>query len=146
MKRVILDANVVISGAIAPLGRSAAILDAWRAGAFELVTCPALVEEIAETLNLPRIRKKYPLTDDQLAALLLSFGQAAHLVPGTAAVDPPPPDPDDTMLFAVAIESSAEYIVTGDAALLSFEWKGPGRVITPREFWETELRSPSTQP
>ncbi len=43
MIRAVLDANVIISGSIAPLGASAAILLAWRAEYFEVVTCPAIL-------------------------------------------------------------------------------------------------------
>jgi predicted nucleic acid-binding protein len=55
MNRVVVDANVVISGTIAPRGAPAAILDAWHADYFEVVVCPALLDEIAEKLRLPRI-------------------------------------------------------------------------------------------
>lgn len=139
MIRAVLDANIVISGTIAPRGFSAAILDAWRAGRLEVVMCPGLLDEIAEKLRLPRIRSRYPVTDEQVATLLGEFGQAAILVPGLADVNPAPPDPDDIMLFAAAIESGAHYIVTGDAALLAFTWPGPSRAVTPRDFWQQEL-------
>jgi predicted nucleic acid-binding protein len=66
MIRVVLDANVIISGIIAPLGASAAILDAWQAEYIEVVTCPGLIGEVAEKLALPRIRDKYGLTDAEV--------------------------------------------------------------------------------
>jgi len=137
--RTVLDANIIISGTIAPLGTSAAILDAWLAEYLEIVTCPALLNEIAEKLRLPRIRKRYPISDTDVLNLLLRFGQSAQLVPGVAPVNPPPPDPDDTMLFSAAIESAADYIITGDRALLEFPWTGPGKVVSPRQFWEQEF-------
>jgi hypothetical protein len=37
--------------------------EAWRAEYFEVVSCPALLAEIAEKLHLPRIRKKYSIRD-----------------------------------------------------------------------------------
>src|SRR5262245_36114799 len=111
MIRAVLDANVVISGTIAPLGASAAILDAWRAEYFEVVTCPALLVEIAEKLRLPRIRKKYSIADKDVVHLLQHFSQAAYLVPGVATVAGSLPDPDDAMLFSAAQEADANYIV-----------------------------------
>src|SRR5262249_2872260 len=139
MIRVVLDANVVISGRIAPLGHSAAILQAWRAEYFEVVTCPAIIAEISEKLHLPRIRKKYPISDDDVVNLLLRFSQAAYLVPGVAAVAPGPPDPKDAMLFSAAMESDADFIVTGDKRLLNFTWPGKARLVSPRQFWRDEL-------
>jgi len=135
----VLDANVVISGTILSLGASAAILRAWRADLFDVVTCPQLLEEIAEKLALPRIQRKYGISDAEIISLLLYFGQAAHLVPAVAEVKPPPPDPDDTMLFAAAIEANAAYIVTGDKPVLGFNWDGPAKVVSPKRFWEVEL-------
>src|SRR6266850_5002479 len=118
MIRAVVDANVIISGTIAPLGNSAAILDAWRSDYFDFVVCPALLQEVAEKLRLPRIRKKYAITDDQVMALLVALSLAGYLVPGTASFGSPPSDPDDVMLFSAATESSADYIVTGDKPLL----------------------------
>ncbi|HKI35461.1 MAG TPA: putative toxin-antitoxin system toxin component, PIN family [Gemmataceae bacterium] len=141
MKRAIVDANVVISGTIAPHGAPAAILNAWRADSFEVVVCPALLAEIAEKLRLPRIRDKYHISEEDVLRLLARFSQAAILVPGQASIKPPPPDPDDTMLFSAAVEATADFIVTGDKALLSFAWGGPGNVVSPRQFWLEELRS-----
>jgi putative PIN family toxin of toxin-antitoxin system len=141
MSRVVLDANVIISGTIAPLGASAAILDAWRAGRIEVITCPDIVREVSEKLRLPRIGGKYGISDAEIDALLQAFAESTELVPGTAAVDPHPTDPDDVMLFAAAIEANADFIVTGDAALLSFLWPGPSRIVSPRAFQELELGS-----
>jgi putative PIN family toxin of toxin-antitoxin system len=138
MTRVVLDANVVISGLVAPLGAPAAILDAWYAEYLEPVVCPGLLEEIAEKLRLPRIRDKYQISEDEVVRLLTRFSQAAILVPGLAPVTPPP-DPDDTMLFAAATESAAEFIITGDKVLLTYAWGGPGKVISPKQFWVEEF-------
>jgi putative PIN family toxin of toxin-antitoxin system len=141
MSRVVLDANVIISGTIAPQGASAAILDAWRIGRIDVITCPAILQEIGEKLRLPRIGGKYGISESQVDALLQAFAESAELVPGTCNVEPLPPDLDDTMLFAAALEANAEYIITGDAALLAFPWPGGTQVISPREFYENELKS-----
>jgi putative PIN family toxin of toxin-antitoxin system len=136
MTRVVLDTNIVISGTIAPRGTSAAILDAWRNGEIEVVTCPDVLMEINEKLRLPRIQKKYRLAEGQISQLIREIGEASIFVPGAAPVNPAPPDPDDAMLFASAIESGADYIVTGDSALLTCSWPGAAKVVSPREFWE----------
>ena len=141
MSRVVIDANVFISGTIAPHGSPTAILNAWRADALEAVVCPALLEEIAEKLRLPRIRDKYRVSEDDVFRLITRLSQTGILVPGQVPIDPPPPDPDDTMLFLSAVEATADFIVTGDKLLLEFAWGGPGRVMSPRQFWEEYSRS-----
>jgi putative PIN family toxin of toxin-antitoxin system len=137
--RVVLDANVLISGEIASLGPSAKILDAWREEIIELVTCAAILDEVEEKLSLPRIRIKYSVPQEELALFLAGLVRGGLMVPGITVVDPVPPDVEDVMLFAAAIESQADYIVTGDKALLCFAWPGPGKVISPREFCDTVL-------
>ena len=136
MITVVLDANVIISGIIAPHGTSAAILDAWHADYIEVVTCPALIGEVAEKLALPRIREKYGLDDSDIQSIVIRLWQAARVVPGQVAVSAAPPDPDDTMIVAAAIESGAKYIVTGDKGLLEFGLSSPCPIISPRQFWE----------
>ncbi len=142
MIRAVLDTNVIISGTISPRGKPAAILDAWHAEYLEVVACPALIEEISEKLRLPRIRDKYSVGEAEINRLLLRFSEVARLVPGQAPVVPPPPDPDDTMLFAAAVEAEADYIVTGDKVLFDFVWNGPGKVVNPPQFWEELRRRP----
>ncbi len=135
MKRAVVDANVVISGTIAPRGAPAAILNAWRADSFELIVCLAVLAETAEKLRLPRIRDKYQISEEAVVDLLAELSQAGIIVPDQAPINPPPPDPEDTMLFSAAVEATADFIVTGDKPLLSFAWGGPGKVISPRQFW-----------
>jgi uncharacterized protein len=140
--KVILDANVIISSVIAPKGAPARILNAWRAEYIDVVTCPALLSEIAEKLRLPRIRRKYPVSDDVVFQLLVRLAQAAILVSDTSnellqLVGLP--DPDDAFLFAAAVNSNADFIVTGDKALLRFGWRGPGRIVSPRQFWDSDF-------
>ena len=137
MLRVVVDANVFISGTICPKGSSAEILNSWRAGHFELVTCAAIISEVDEKLRLPRIRNKYSLRDEEVTDLVQQLWLASQLVPGTAPVNPLPPDSDDTMLLSAAIEAVAEYIVTGDKPLQSFPWRSSTRIVSPREFCES---------
>ena len=140
--RVVLDANVIISGVIAPQGIPAAILDAWQDGTLVVVTCPALLAEIEEKLRLPRIRRKYPLSDAVVLNVLIRLAQTAVLAPDTAEGLSPLvglPDPDDAMLFAAATNAKADFIVTGDKKLLEFQWSGAARIVSPRQFWETEF-------
>lgn len=139
MTRAVLDANVFISGTVSAKGFCAAILDAWRGDRFEMVTCPAIIQDIGEKLRLPRIQKKYHISEEHIGGLLSQLAETSLMMPGLADVSPEPPDPDDVPVFAAAIESRATYVVTGDKPLLSFDWKGPFRVVTPREFWEAEL-------
>lgn len=134
MLTVVLDANVIISGIIAPRGASAAILDAWHAEKIEVVTCPGLIGEVAEKLALPRIREKYGLSDSEIQSILIRLSQSARIVPGQLALTPAPPDRDDIMVVSTAVEANADYIVTGDKGLLEFDPQCPCPIVSPRQF------------
>lgn len=66
MLRVVLDTNVLVSAVLVKAGLPAQALDAWRSRKFLLVTSPALIAETRVTLNYPRIRRKYNLTDEDV--------------------------------------------------------------------------------
>jgi putative PIN family toxin of toxin-antitoxin system len=76
MLHVVLDTNQFVSSVLVRQGLPARVLDAWRRREFLLVTSPSIIAEIRSTLNYSRIRRKYPLTDDDvdwyIAALFLN--------------------------------------------------------------------------
>lgn len=49
--KVVLDANVLISGTITPEGLSGRILGAWRDDAFDLCTESRIIEEVERVTN-----------------------------------------------------------------------------------------------
>ena len=59
MRKIVLDTNVLVSGVIAS-GHSAAILNAVRQGAFQIITSAHLLEEFSDVISRRRIARKYP--------------------------------------------------------------------------------------
>src|SRR5687768_9057330 len=59
MLRVVFDANVFVSAAIAPKGTPGRLVTRCvRDRAFELVVSPAIVAEVLEALTYPKVRKR----------------------------------------------------------------------------------------
>jgi putative PIN family toxin of toxin-antitoxin system len=131
--RVVLDTNVLVSAALIARGQEARILRAWRAGTFDLVVSPAILEEIGRVLTEARIRRRRWMTDDEVAALLEGLAQESVLVPGRAHIEVSR-DPTDDKLLAAAIEGRADYIVTGDRDLLDLATYRGVRMIRPGSF------------
>jgi uncharacterized protein len=136
MLRVVADANVLISAALArsPQAPSVLTLDAALDGRVELITSPLLLREIASVLARPR-PQKYVSADEALRFITDLAAQT------TLLTDPPGPhpavcrDPRDDYLVALATASSAEAIVTGDLDLLAVDPdKLATEVITPRQL------------
>jgi uncharacterized protein len=138
MLRVVADANVLVSAAIArsPQAPSVLTLDAALDGRAELVTSPLLLREITSVLARQRLRKY--VSADEATRFVADLAAQTTLL-----VDSPGPhptvcrDPRDDYLVALAEASGAEAIITGDLDLLVID---PGElaveVITPRQFVE----------
>jgi putative PIN family toxin of toxin-antitoxin system len=134
--RVVLDANVLVSAALAsdPAAPSVRAFDALLDERIEVVGCPALLGEVASVLARGRLRR------------YLSIDEARRFVADlagvmTLAADPPPPhptvcrDPDDDYLVALSRAAVVDALVTGDRDLLELEDIGVA-VMTPRELVE----------
>ena len=122
MLRAVLDTNVFVSSLLNKTGAPARLIDAWRAGKYMLVTSPAIMAKIKAVLELPRIRKKYPLTDHDIRQVLDLLEKDAILVPGRSQVRIAiPQDPTDHMFLSCALEAGADVIVSGDRYLLSLK-------------------------
>jgi len=61
--RIVLDPNVLISAALSSKGPSAQILAEARDASFELVACPALIDELARVLRRERFRSYLSIED-----------------------------------------------------------------------------------
>jgi putative PIN family toxin of toxin-antitoxin system len=116
-----------------PQSPSVRILDAALDGRIELVMSPALLDETADVLSRPRIRKRLSADDAQL----FLADVAAQVVMLADPLDPPSVcrDPDDDYLVALAVIAGADVLVSGDDDLLAV---GPERtgveVLTPGQL------------
>jgi putative PIN family toxin of toxin-antitoxin system len=120
--RAVLDTNVFVSSLLNKKGGPAKLLDAWRAGEYLLVISPPIIEEIKAVLELPRIKGKYRLVDQDIRQLLDLLGKDAVLVPGFSDVgNAIPQDPVDRMFLSYALEAGADAIVSGDRHLLDLK-------------------------
>lgn len=136
MIRVVADANVLISAALArsPTAPSALLLDAALDGRLEVVSSPLLLAEIASVLARPHLRRYLSLDEaERFVADLASQTALSSDAPG-----PHPAvcrDAADDYLIALALHAGAEAIVTGDRDLLEIA-DSPIPVLTPRALIE----------
>lgn len=128
--RVVLDTNVLVSALLSRTGAPARLLELWFAGEIEVVVSPALLRELEQTLELPKLRSR--VTQAQAQAFLALLGRAAELVEDPA-IDPPvrAADPDDDYLVALAAAEHA-VLVSGDVHLLDLADRAP--VMSPGDL------------
>lgn len=131
--KVVLDANVLVSAAI-QAGPSYRIVARWLDdGALEVVICPALLAEVEDVLDRPRLRKR---VDSGVAHLFIAtIRRIADVVADPGSVIAETRDPDDDYVVALAREHGVDWIVTGDKDLLEWEDQTPP-AITPAAFEE----------
>ena len=130
--RVVVDANVFVSGIIQNSGIPFRILKAWEQGLFFLVTSLPMVEEVRRVLQYPRIQKKYAVDDDTIKQVIGSLLKYSILVTDLPDIKEIADDPQDDKVLATAVAGRAETIVTGDSHLLRLSRYRDVQIVTPR--------------
>lgn len=141
--RVVLDPNVLVSGAISGRGAPRELLERWERGGFELIVSMEVLFELQEVLARPKFRR-YLTESEAIAHVLRIHDGATEVAPELPedAVRGVTGDPDDDYLVGVAFRGGAGAIVSGDRHLLDLGAIRDGlgnilvRVLTPREFLE----------
>jgi hypothetical protein len=132
--KVVLDTNIFVSGLVSSKGPPRQIIDAWLDEHFTLVTSLYLVGELAHVLTYPRIAKRIHLKEAGADAILAALLSQAEMAPGELQLPGVTRDPKDDAVVACAVESEADYIVSGDQDLLVLDEYGGIEVVTPRRF------------
>ena len=130
MIRAVLDTNTIVSG-VGWGGPPGAVLDAALAGHFDIVTSPALLDELRRVLAYPKLQAVIGDAGEFIKLLAL----AAIVVAPTETVELVQ-DPDDDRLIEAALAAHADVIVTGDQDLLTLGHVYQIQILTPRAFLE----------
>ena len=117
--KVVLDTNILASGAISAAGTVSRIIDAWRSGQFRLIVSAPILEELERTLQKPYFRRY--LTEKQSSRFLKLLQRRATVSPITVSVHEIATHSEDDVILATAISAKADYLVTGDTKLQRLE-------------------------
>ena len=93
------------------------------------MTCPELMEELAEKLEL-----KLGFSQEQVVQTLADYLGFLRLVSIPNVLDAVPRDSDDNMVPECAMEGKAQYIVSGDKDLLVLKTFQDIQIVRAREF------------
>ena len=134
MPSAALDATVLVSAFLTPGGVSDELLRHAREGAFDVFISEGIFAEVVHTLAYPRIRRRYPYTDEDVRIFCEGLRAAASLVPTPADVPAVVRDPNDDMVLATARAAHVTYLITRDLDLLSLQTYEGITIITPEAF------------
>ena len=108
----VFDTNILFS-ATGWRGNPFQCVERVRAGEIQAVTCPELVEELAEKLEL-----RLHFSAEQVAETLADYLGFLRVVQIPKVLNAVSRDPEDNMVLECAIEGQAQYVVSGDNDLL----------------------------
>lgn len=115
--KLLLDTNVAVSGLLWE-GSPARMLRTGNSENVQFYTSAQLLSELSIALSYPKFRSKISASGMSISQLIdLYSGLTMVMLP--IAVPCLAPDPDDDVVIGKAIAAQADFIVTGDKALLS---------------------------
>lgn len=130
--RVVLDTNVLLSALFIRQSTAAQVVNAWRRGAFDLLTCELQLQEIRAVTRRPAIRALIrPALAGELVNQLKNMAKWIETLPPITRS----PDPFDNFLLAMAEAGQADVLVSGDKrGVLALKSHGACQIITLRQF------------
>lgn len=127
--KAILDTNVVISG-IFWKGPPFRVLDAWQEQCFRLVISVPILEEYRRVLAEMAGEHFSPVLHSILGLIELHSEMVEPISLAKAVCN----DPDDDKFIEAAVAAAADYVVSGDTALLRLKDHRGIRMVKPAEF------------
>jgi uncharacterized protein len=132
--RAVLDANLLVSALLMPLGIPARILAAAYASVFRCLSSEAIAAEVSRALNRSRVQRKYHIDPSDASRLSGFLRSDLVLTPLTVSVSGVATHPEDDLILATAVSARADYLVTGDRQLLALQSFQGVQIVSPREF------------
>jgi putative PIN family toxin of toxin-antitoxin system len=127
MPKVIIDTNVFISSILFG-GNPRKITDLWLAQKFTLCLSPQLKAEI-----LIKCKQKFALPLSTLNIIEKSLDEYSHRYLPQNKVTLCA-DPQDNFLLELTEEAKADYLITGDKALLHLKTHLSTQILSPAKF------------
>jgi putative PIN family toxin of toxin-antitoxin system len=137
--RMVLDTNVVVSGLLWD-GAPKRLLRTGNLEGVELFTSTPLLVELRGTLSKSKLGPKIDASGNSVGELVDLYAKlAAVVVP--APLPRIAPDLDDDMVIGTALAAKADFLVTGDHALLSVGKYEDVRIVSVHEALDAIARA-----
>jgi len=132
--RITLDTNVLVSAFIAKHGHSANPLElALTVEVIEMVLSEPILRELGDVLLRDEVRNRFSYTQQDIRKIVGTLRKSAKIVSPTSRFVVIKEDPKDDVILNTAYDGNAEYIVSGDSAMLKLRRFKGIRIVTPKQ-------------
>jgi putative PIN family toxin of toxin-antitoxin system len=137
--RVIIDTNLWISFLIT---KDLKTLDARiKTGKIKILFSLELIDEFLSITHRPKLKKYFSKADvEQLIDLFEFYGEVVHVQSHIKLCR----DPKDDFLLSLAMDSKADYLITGDNDLLVQKTIGKTKIIKMADYLAQISRRPGS--
>lgn len=127
--RIIIDTNLWISFLISK--RTKGLDECFNDQSLTIIFSQDLLDEFIEVVRRPKLKKYFSIAD--LESLLLQINLHAEFVHATSELSLCR-DPKDNFLLSLAMDSNANFLLTGDKDLLELKKIGKTQILTLTQF------------
>jgi putative PIN family toxin of toxin-antitoxin system len=120
--------------AISPRGPPADVIRAWESESFVWIVSDDLLDELVRAFAYPRVMRYLAWNQEHIADFLGTLRRRAVLVSSPQNITAIPEDPSDNRFLEAALAGQADYIVSGDRALLALAQFEGVEIIRPARF------------
>ena len=131
-QRIVLDTNVLISAVLFG-GPPRDVLELVVSGTVDCSLSLPILDEIREVLRRP----KFGFSPEQSFQLLEELHAVCDVINPTARIQAVTSDPADNMILECALESNADFVVSGDHHLLDLVVYSGIHIVTPADYLTT---------
>lgn len=140
--RAVIDTNLFVSGLFAQKGVTFELQELWVNGTFELAVSEKILTEIKATLLKPYIKERLLIEDGEEEEITELIREKAFMVTkDNYETDRIKSDKSDNKFLACALESKADYVVSGDNHLLELKHFHGIQIVDVKLFLKTINKS-----
>ncbi|MBI4796392.1 MAG: putative toxin-antitoxin system toxin component, PIN family [Deltaproteobacteria bacterium] len=129
--KVVLDTNVLVSAFLKPESNPALILSLFSEGYLTVCLSEEILAEYGEVLKREKFKK---LDRGSINKFISQIEKQALMVRPQVSANVVSVDPADNKFLECALESKADYLITGNAKHFPFKKFRDTQVINPKDF------------
>ncbi|MDP5140098.1 MAG: putative toxin-antitoxin system toxin component, PIN family [Spirosomaceae bacterium] len=136
-QRIILDTNVIVSALISNSAPTDVLYDIVLKNKVNLCLSAEVYDEYVSVLNRDKF-SRFKNFKENAVIVLKEFDSIGQYYKTSQAVDLIS-DESDNRFLELALESSANYIITGNTQDFDFGTFQGTKIVTPRQYWEIHI-------